>query len=245
MSETFLIITIIQRNIIHVRMSSYKVPVVFEIFYSNFNFFETSSKSPHIYIYILNFINILRLGDDLFHVDRQTEKQEDPRTDKCSNRHKETNDRFSKLSSTPKEVGILAQALRSIRPRAGRLRDHSRIARIWSSFCLLVFWKRDRGQYYTGLGGNICSYHSIGIYSDLWKAMTAQLVRSLTRLCCQKGQIFSVTHPASNRTWNVGSVPREKHSGVKPTNNSKVQHQGLVQPYVLVTSNFSIITKVE
>ena len=59
----------------------------------------------------------------------ETEKQEDARTDGWSNRHKAANNHFSKLSNTPKEAGILAQALSSTRPRPGRLRHHSRIPR--------------------------------------------------------------------------------------------------------------------
>jgi len=83
---------------------------------------------------IINCMNILRVEDELFQANRQTEKQEDARTDGWSNRHKVANNRVSKLSNTPKEAGTLAQALCSTRPRAGRLRDHSRIPRIAKLF---------------------------------------------------------------------------------------------------------------
>ena len=103
----FLIIKTIQRNVIHVQMSKRKVPAVFDIFYSNFNFFRNIFEPPPLsYVY------------ELFLANRETEKQEDTRTDRWSNRHKGANNRFSKLSNTPKEAGILAQALRvcSTRP---------------------------------------------------------------------------------------------------------------------------------
>ena len=82
-------------------------------------------------------MKMLRMGDEFFHADRETEKQEEARTDGWSNRNKGANNRFSKLSNTPKEAGILAQVLCSTRSRAGRLRDHSRIPRIAKLFLSL------------------------------------------------------------------------------------------------------------
>jgi hypothetical protein len=84
--------------------------------------------------YKLNFIKIRRVRDG--QKDRKNRRTHG-RMDRCWNRHKGANNRISKLSNILKEAGILAQALRSTRSRAGRLRDHSRIPRISKLFLSL------------------------------------------------------------------------------------------------------------
>jgi hypothetical protein len=71
-SETFLILRRNQRDIIiNVNRSSFKVPVLLFTLYSNLNFPYNFSKN----LLISNFIKIPPIGAELFHAERQTDRQ--------------------------------------------------------------------------------------------------------------------------------------------------------------------------
>ena len=69
LSETFFILTTIQRDItINIHRSSCKVPVIIVIFQWNFNFLDGFSKKS---TQISNFMKIRLVGVELFHADRR------------------------------------------------------------------------------------------------------------------------------------------------------------------------------
>ena len=70
LSQTFLILRMIQRDIIiSVHWSSCRVPVIFVRFPSNLRFLNTLSKYPQI----SNFIKIRQVGPELFHANGRTD----------------------------------------------------------------------------------------------------------------------------------------------------------------------------
>ena len=71
LSQTFLIIRRIQRDIINVLRSSSKVPVVLVGFKRNLNFVDRLKKNPEV----SNFMKPHPVKAELFHADRQTLKQ--------------------------------------------------------------------------------------------------------------------------------------------------------------------------
>ena len=68
LSETFLILRRIQRDIINVQRSSCKVPVILVRFQSNLNFLGRLSKNTEI----SNLMKIRPVGAELFRADGQT-----------------------------------------------------------------------------------------------------------------------------------------------------------------------------
>jgi hypothetical protein len=96
LSETFLILRRIQRNIIiDVRRSSCKVPVIHVKFQRNLNFLVRFSKTTQIE----NLMKIHPVGAELFHVDgeRRTDGHAGRQADRQTDRHDEANTRFSQF----------------------------------------------------------------------------------------------------------------------------------------------------
>jgi hypothetical protein len=82
------------------KCNSCNVPVILVILQSNLNFLERFSRNPQI----PNFVKIRPLGDELFHVDRQT----DGRT----YRHDDASSRFSQLCERAWKSNTLTTKLR-------------------------------------------------------------------------------------------------------------------------------------
>jgi hypothetical protein len=73
-SETFLFLRRIGRDVItDVHRSSRKEPVIRDRFSLNFNFLDRFSKNPQI----SNFMKNLPVGDELFHADGETDRQDE------------------------------------------------------------------------------------------------------------------------------------------------------------------------
>jgi len=71
LSETFLIVRRIYRDVINVHKCSSEVPVILVRFYWNSSFEDRFPTNPQI----PNYMEIRRVGAMLFHADRQTDRQ--------------------------------------------------------------------------------------------------------------------------------------------------------------------------